>query len=341
MKSVGLTGLGVATVAALALNAPAMAGDAVEDRLAVAEKRVKYLEQRVASQDQVIAEKGSEEDGWFNSVEIGGAIEVQLASTNAAGEDGTIAGELATAELGIAAAINDEWGGEIVVENDDGTIALADAFLTYEPAGAGFSATAGDTGVPFGVYDTNLISDPLPKSIGDTGGASLALSGETGPANWSLFALNADQFADIFGVAAGFAVEGGEATFGASVSWINDLSGSEVALEAMGMAASANVSLGPASAIVEYVTAFDAQDSQAEPSAWSIEGAYGLALGDTEATLAVGYSATSDGDAAGLAETLMLLGISVGVWENVGVSLEWAREDNATDTVTALLAAEF
>ena len=39
-------------------------------------------------------------------------------------------------ELGIAAAINDEWGGEVVVENDDDTIALADAFLTYEPAGS-------------------------------------------------------------------------------------------------------------------------------------------------------------------------------------------------------------
>ena len=40
---------GVATVAALAWTAPAMADDVVEDRLASMEQRVKYLEKRVAS----------------------------------------------------------------------------------------------------------------------------------------------------------------------------------------------------------------------------------------------------------------------------------------------------
>ena len=341
MKFNMLTGASVAFVATLAWSATAIADGSVEDRLAAAEKRVKYLEQRVASQDQVIAEKGGAEDGWFNNVAIGGAIEVQLASTNAAGEDGTIAGELAAVDLAVEAAINDEWSGTVAVTAGDDAIEIDEAFLTYEPGGAGFSVTAGDTGVPFGVYDTNLISDPLTLSIGDTSGVSLTLAGEVSALNWSLFALNANEFADVYGVAAGFGAGSGDATFGASVSFINDLSESEVGIEAMGMAASATASLGPATAIVEYVNAFDAVDSGAEPSAWSIEGAYGLALGDTEATLAVGYSATSDGDAAGLAETLMLLGISVSVWENVGVSLEWAREDGANDTVTALLAAEF
>ena len=337
MKLNGLMGLSVATVAAAAWTAPAMADGSVEDRLAAAEKRVKYLEQRVASQDQVIAGQDGEEDGWFSSVEIGGAIEVELTNTN---EEG-LSAALAAADLGVEAAINDEWSGTVAVTAGDDAIELDEAFLIYEPAGTGFSATAGDTGVPFGVYDTNLISDPLTKLLGDTGGVSLTLSGDTDPLSWSLFALNGGEFADIYGVAAGFAAESGEATFGASVSLINDLSESEGEMEAMGLAASATARLGPATAIVEYVNAFDAEGSGAEPSAWAIEGAYGLALGDTEATLAVGYSATTDGDAAGLAETLMLLGISVGVWENVGVSLEWARENDSTDTVTALLAAEF
>ena len=72
MKFIGLTGLGVATVAALAMNAPAMADDMVEDKLATMEQRIKYLEERVASQDQMIVEKeheiaalsGPDFDGW-------------------------------------------------------------------------------------------------------------------------------------------------------------------------------------------------------------------------------------------------------------------------------------
>ena len=54
MKRIGLTGLGVVTVAALAWNAPVMADEMVEDKLATMEQRVKYLEERVASQDQMI-----------------------------------------------------------------------------------------------------------------------------------------------------------------------------------------------------------------------------------------------------------------------------------------------
>ena len=348
MKFTGLTGVGVATVAALGLSAPAMADDMVEDKLATMEQRIKYLEERVASQDQMIVEKEGEmaamSDGWFNSVSIGGVIELDLVAESPAEGDSTAAASVATMEIGIAAAINDEWGGEILLEkNDEDGIDLADAFLTYEP-GDGLSASAGQQGVPFGVYDTNLISDPLTKEMGDTGGVSLVLGGEAGQMGWGLFALQRsdEQFADIYGVTAGFAADGSDSTFSANVSWINDLSESEVGIEAAGMAASTTASLGPASAIVEYVTALDAED--ADPSAWHIEVAYGLDLMGRDATVAVGASGADE--SAGLAETLMLLGISVDVWDGVGVGIEYSQReeyDSAenVDAVTALLAAEF
>ena len=53
MKFEGLTALGVATAGALAWNVPTMADDMVEDKLATMEQRIKYLEERVASQDQI------------------------------------------------------------------------------------------------------------------------------------------------------------------------------------------------------------------------------------------------------------------------------------------------
>ena len=356
MKFTGLTALGVATAGALALSAPAMAGDMVEDRLATMEQRVKYLEERVAAQDQMIVEKESEisalSDGWFNSVAIGGAIELELVSESAAGEDSTTSAGVGKAELGIAAAINDEWGGEIVVENDDGTIALADAFVTYAPGG-GLSAAMGQQTLPFGVYDTNLVSDPLTKELGETALTSLVLSGEAAPFGWSLFTYYADdeETIDGFGVGLGTAMEGDDSEFGIDVAWISNIGDSD-GLSGMfedevgGLSASARGSIGPVSALVELVAAMGSSGSDAEPSAWHAEAAYSFDLMGKEATAAVGAGGTSDAAAAGLAETLMLLGISVGVADGVGLGIEWSQSEGydaagADDAITVLLAAEF
>ena len=357
MKRIGLTGLGVATVAALAWNAPVMADDMVEDKLATMEQRIKYLEDRVASQDQMIVEKEGEmaalSDGWFNSVEIGGAIKVELIGESPAEGDSGTRTNLRKVELGIAAAINDEWGGEVVVENDDGTIALADAFLTYEPAGGGLSAAIGQQTLPFGVYDTNMITDPLTKDLGETAGVSLVLGGEAAQFGWTAFTYYADEEERIdgFGAGVGMTMEGDASAFGVDVVWISDI-GDSGGLSGMfdddvpGLSASARGSVGPVSAMVELVTALDADGSNAEPSAWSAEAAYGFDLMGREATLAIAAGGTEDAEAADLAETLMLLGISVGIAEGVGIGLEWKQEegygaDDADDAVTVQVAAEF
>lgn len=349
MKRIGLTGLGVATVAALAWNAPVMADDMVEDKLATMEQRVKYLEERVASQDQMIVEKEGEmaglADGWFNSVSVGGVIELDLVADSPAEGDGNVEASVATMEVAVAAAINDQWGAEILVENDDGTIALADAFLTFD-AGGGLSASAGLQGVPFGVYDTNLITDPVPKALGDTGDPSLILGGEAGQMNWNLFALQPEdgEFAHNYGIAAGFAAEGDEAGFGLNVSWINGMRNEP---DLQGVAVSASGSLGPASAIVEIVSVLEAPDGGSTPTAWSAEAAYGFEMMGSDATLAIGAGGSDEGeDTEDLAETLMLLGISVDVWDGVGLGLEWSQSeaygaDDADSAVTVLLAAEF
>ena len=357
MKRMGLTGLGVATVAALALNAPAMADDMVEDKIEGMEKRIKYLEERVASQDQMIVEKESEiaglADGWFNSVSIGGVIKLELIGESPAEGDSGTRTNLRKVELGIAAAINDEWGGEVVVENDDGTIALADAFLTYEPSGGGLYAAIGQQTLPFGVYATNLITDPLTKDLGETAHTSLVLGGEAAQFGWTAFTYYADEEArvDGFGAGVGMAMEGDASAFGVDVVWISDI-GDSNGLSGMfdddvpGLSASVRGSFGPIAATVELVTALDAEGANAEPSAWHAEAAYDFDLMGREATLAIAAGGTEDGDAAELAETLMLLGISVGVSEGIGIGLEWKQEegygaDDADDAVTVQLVAEF
>ena len=302
-------------------------------------------------------------DGWFQSVEIGGVIEVELVSSMPAEGDSETELGLATAELGIAAAINDQFGGEILVENDDGTIALADAFLTYD-AGGGLSVSGGQQGVPFGSYDTNLLSDPLTKGIGDTAGVSLVLAGEAGQLGWSLFSFDAANVPEDegniagFGAGVGFAVEGDGTEFGVNLSWINhvgdsgEIGGAEPAFAelASGMAASAGGRLGAASVMIETVSVLDPLDAEgldgAQPSAWAVEVAYDLDLMGSEATAAFAAGGSDEAEALGLAETLMLVGVSVSAWENVGVSFEWAQAeaygaDDADNTISVVLSAEF
>ena len=349
MKRIGLTGLGVATVAALAMNAPAMADDMVEDKLATMEQRIKYLEERVASQDQMIVDKEGEisalSDGWFNSVAVGGTIELELVAESPAEGDGSVGADVGKVELAVAAEINDQWGSEVVVESDGGDIVVADAFLTFD-AGGGLSASMGQQGVPFGVYDTNLVSDPLTKDLGDTSGVSLVLGGEADQLNWNLFALQPEddgQFAENYGVAVGFAMEGEGGAFGLDVSWINGMAN---AMDVQGVAVSASGSFGPASALLEYVTALEAPEGEATPTAWSAEAAFGFEMMGRDAAFAIGGGGTDDGEAAELAEARLRAGISMDVWDGVGIGVEWSQTDaydaaDSADAFTVLLAAEF
>ena len=113
-----------------------------------------------------------------------------------------------------------------------------------------------------------------------------------------------------------------------------------------GMSASAQVSVGPVSAIVEFVAALESNGSGAEPSAWHAEAAYGFDLMGREAVFAVGTGGTEDAAAAELAETLTLAGISVGLADGVGLGVEWSQREGydgggADKAITVLLAAEF
>lgn len=382
----------VAGLAAFVWQAPALAQESVDDRLSGLERRIKYLEQRVAAQDEMIVEKDRQiaeltgrEDAWFDAVEIGGVIELEAAyaSHGADDEDGPYEGdpsttaELATLELGIAARIHDWVGAEIVVKNDDDDdIAVDEAFLTIAPPEGAWALQTGRYVVPFGVYETNMISDPVTLDLGETGQDAVMFAAESGGLYGSAFAFDGDlerggdNTIDGFGVALGYAMEIEGGAIDANLSWINDLGesdGFEIdpagADNVPGWAASVVLGWGDVTLIGEYLTALDGfegdgiefGDAGAEPSAWTVEIAYGFDLGGRDATAAVGYQGTSeavgDADSLGLPERRALVGLSAEMTEGVALSAEWKRDEDygeaeggtgkSADTVTVQLAAEF
>ena len=371
-----------AGLAAFVWQAPALAQESVDDRLSGLERRIKYLEQRVAAQDEMIVEKDRQiaeltgEDAWFDAVEIGGTIELEAAHESPYEGDSSTTAELAKVELGIAARIHDWVGAEIVVKNDDDKIEVDEAFLTIAPPEGAWALQAGGYVVPFGVYETGMISDPVTLELGETGQDAVTFAAESGAGLYgSVFAFNGDldrggdDTIDGFGVSLGYAMESEWGTVDANLSWINDLGESDGveggigetpgADNVPGWAASVVLGWGDVTLIAEYLAALDGFGGDglefggtgAEPSAWTVEAAYGFDLGGRDATAAASYQGTSEAIRLELPERRALVGLSVEMAEGLGLSAEWKSDEDygeaeggtgkSADTVTVQLAAEF
>lgn len=170
----------------------AAAGE-IKDELAAIKARLKQLENQVEKQNDTIQhqqdiienkskqiealaevtetkQNNSGGNAWFNKVEISGLVEVEAGHNNPDEGDDSSDVVLATAEIGIAAEINDWVSSEIVLlyEEDETDLEVDVATVTIANPDGPWYITGGQTYVPFGVFETNLISDPLTLEIGET-----------------------------------------------------------------------------------------------------------------------------------------------------------------------------
>ncbi len=369
-------------------HAPAFAQTSQEERIRKLEQRIRTLENRVADQDKA-AVKGAREaekkqaDKWFNKIEVGGTIELEFVHEDGFEGDATNDFDAATVELGISAQIHDWVGGEVVLawNGDDEKVEVDTATVTIAPPDSMFSMTGGIQTMPFGTYETNLISDPLTLDIGEVGatGLQFAMAGKLFSASAFVFKGEnerggKDRISN-FGFALGMAHEGDNFELGANAGYINDIAEAGAfqdsedfdpsAGRAVGGAhASVLAKWGPVSLIGEYVTAlkrFEGAELQfggserepvgARPSAWSVEAAVEFEVMKRTVTGAMSYQSTGEALALGLPESRYLFGVSVGITDNVGVGVELAldrdygEDDGGTGksatALTVQLAAEF
>jgi len=194
--------LAAAIASALAWPAQSSAGN--EAQLERLEQRIQYLEQRVQSQDEVIRDKdrhlealmGDEPGGdWFRNVEIGGLIDLEVGYSDPYDADSTSDVTVATVELGIAAQVTDWVAGEITLlyEQDEMDLEVDVATITVAPPDGRWFVNAGQFYLPFGVYETNLVSDPLTLEIGETRETSVQFGFESAGASGSVYVFNGDN----------------------------------------------------------------------------------------------------------------------------------------------------
>lgn len=319
---------------------------------------------------------------WTERISISGVVEVEAGymSTDPVEGDNTDDSDIAvaTVEVGIGAKIVDHVSGDILFLYEDGEDILVDeAFITIDGEDViPLYLRAGELYVPFGNFESHMISDPLTLEIAETREAAVQVGTETGGFYGSTFVFNGDvnesdaddDHIDNFGANAGFGMASNAFKFDVGVSYINNLidadgwegaiedinseveEGEEFALNEFvgGVGAYAIIGIGPVTIIGEYVTALDDVqwiDSEGnltnehQIAAWNVEIGLGFAIGSKEATLAIAYQATDNAQNR-LPETRYLGTFGVSIFENTTLALEYLMDEYENDEEASLLTAQ-
>jgi hypothetical protein len=264
-------------------------------------------------------------------------------------------------------------------EDDDEKIIFDEAHITLGGSDAiPYYLQAGKFYMPFGVFETNMISDPLTLEFGeivDTGAqVGIEISGFRG----SVYTFNgeideADEDAKIrcLGASVGYGMKAGTLTLALGADWINnvlesgamgdyvtdtmDARSTELKNFVAGFGLNAMLGFGPIVLIGEYMAATDDIEftdgfKHADPSVWALEVGYTLDIVGKATTFALAYQATDDAVDI-LPESKVLASVGVGITDCLFLALEYSKAedysvsdggtDNDVNALTMQLALEF
>ncbi|UJS22628.1 LbtU family siderophore porin [Thiothrix winogradskyi] len=279
----------------------------------------------------------------FATTTLSGMVEVEAGFvSNADGDSSDLS--VPTIELGIDNQINDKLDGHVLFlyeqgENDD-NIAVDEATLTFKPR-EGLDVTAGRMYVPFGKFDSNMVSDPLTLEMAETQEEAVQLGVSSGDISGSAYLFKDDEDGgdkiDDYGVNLDYSTD----NVSAGVSYISDVN--DKAAAGLGIHASATV--GKASVIAEHIQV-DAitleDDSSVEPSATNLE--VGFDMGN-DRTVAVAYQQTDAAESLELPEKAAGIAYSMPVYEKASFAAEYmnneAYDGSKEDVITLQVAYEF
>lgn len=196
----------------------------------------------VVEKDRVLSGPSAQsesEDGWSGSVT--GLVEMEASHVEPYEGDSEMDVVLATVELGIAAQFNDWISGEalFLFEEDENNGDIDAGTLTVAPPDGPWFITGGRMYLPFGMYRTTMISDPLTLELGEiretalmfgTGGenlygAAFLYSGDN--------SKDDDNRIDNFGAVIGYASESDGGEFGLDLAYINDIGDTDTLQDAV------------------------------------------------------------------------------------------------------------
>lgn len=371
-----------AAVAVLFAQSPAYAQSSIEQKILEMEKRIQSLEGRVSDQTQKLKERdkqienlkkaqsapaavaaASSDPKWTDRITIYGGVSLDGSYSDPYSGNSSSDFVVSEAVLGVTAQVHDYVGAEVslLYEEDDTPLEIDLAVLTVADPEGPWTVTGGQHYVPFGVYETGLISDPLTLEVGEARETALDIALEASGFSVHGFIFNGtnnrsgdDQLSN-FGAQAGY--EFGDEGRGIAVSagYINDigdsdglqdvisdnLGGNDVKDHIPGLTASLTGRFAGFQLFGEYISATESFQSNevsfgtvgAQPSAWTAEVGYGFQTLGKESMVAASYQGSDEALALGIPKRRYLVGYSIDVVEHVGLALEWAYDDDYDTSV--------
>ncbi|MFO7606647.1 MAG: LbtU family siderophore porin [Desulfurivibrionaceae bacterium] len=326
-----------------------------------------------------ITEPAPVEPTWSDRLTIGGVVEVEAGVY----DDDTFTESdiaVATVELGIEAEVSDFSSAHVLLlYEDDDDLQVDEAFITLGNLERNpFYLTAGKLYVPFGNYESQMVSDPLTLEIGEAREDALLVGIEVAGFYVSAYGFNGDtqddgdDVVEHYGANLGYAFEAETVSFDIGGGWISSIRDSDGLSDILGAivedpldplspfveteyiqgySAHLIAGLGPLTLIAEYLTAAD-DLLAANPfvtnsriSAYNVEAGVFFPLAGRDAYVAVGYQETDEALWAGLAEKRIVTAVAVEIMDGTSLALEWLNEEDYdgvdSDIYTLQLAAEF
>ena len=316
--------------------------------------------------------------GIIQKVQFSGAIEAEVGYGSDYDDVKESDIDLTTLELGIDVALTDFFSGFALMkwEEDGGEgVFLDEGGVTLGNVDEyGVAVTVGKLYVPFGVYETGMISDPLTLELGETREGAFIVNFGAGGFYGAVYTFNSaisddadDDMIDAFGMTAGYTYEVDGISVDLSAGWISNLTSSGgfsgyldddgVALlddYITGTTVSAVVSIVDFTLIGEYLTALDsgylaAEDS--EPATWNLEFGYGFEISGHGASVSATYQGSDEAAMLGLPETRIGAAFGFDITYGLGIAFEYIHDEDydasdggtgeSADAVTCQLALEF
>ncbi|MCW8923343.1 MAG: LbtU family siderophore porin [Gammaproteobacteria bacterium] len=311
------------------------------------------------------------------TLEVSGAVEVEMSSGEAydsTEKSSDIA--LATVEIGFDAKINDRVSAHVLMlhEDDDTDPPVIDEGTISITNGPVF-INAGRMYIPFGNFESHMVSDPLTLEIAETQEAAIEFGYEASGFRASVYAFNGEadknevdnDVVDDFGISIGYTMKAGSANMDLGLDYLNNMAETDAIQEAIiagpgvveehtaGMALHAIFTMDKLNVILEYITASDSfniadlqfNGAEAEPSASNIEVAYTI----DDYTIAIAHQTSDEVDGSALPETRNMISVSTTIAGDVGLAVEYTDADDydvadggtgeSGGTLTAQLAVEF
>ena len=314
-------------------------------------------------------------------INIGGLVEVEVGFSKDYDESDIV---LATAALDIDIDLHKYVKAHILLlweEDDTEPVDLDEAYILFGNTNHfPLYVQAGKLYVPFGNFESHMISDPLTLELGESRESAVILGFEFNGLYAGAYAFNGDidESGDddeikCFGLNAGYAFEKENFNFDVGMGWINSIGDSDTLSDTLsdntptgeikdyvgGFTAHAIFSWQGLTLIGEYLGATDEfevaelefKGAGAKPETWNIELGYTFEIASHETVVALAYQGSNEALALGLPEERYLGTIGVGLIDGLSLALEYAHDkdydekDGGTgenaDTLTLQMALEF